>query len=300
MSVVAVYPTALEYEAEIPAGSAGDRKRAWYVKCNSVVDTEDSIYFSGRLPYIGSSFSNNLFMTLRTYSVTRPGKLVWKFTGNYSTRPESQQEREDRQRQAIQVPWYRDPEIDVDVIESTEIPAKDRTGKLIANSFGTPYSDAAARSVFAPTIRVTKNYPSIPSWYYTLGEGQVNTDTVVVTTEVGSHPPFPARTLLFVPKPIGKVQREGPSGFYKYVAISFEMRYKKTGWRYKPLDKGFNYIEYVGSAVKKGSFVDAGSAYEGLLDGTGKKLPAGSPEYYNDFKYYDDGDFSVLPLVAFG
>lgn len=282
-------------DGEIVQYDAGERKRTWIAKVDSVADTSDTVYASGYLPAIGSFLSGSTQLTLRSYTPERLGKFTFKMVGNYSSRTETAKEREERERAIYPVPWLRSPEITGDVIEGTEEPAKDVTGKAILNSYKRNFGSNKDRPTFAPVIRVMTRLATIPSWYYEYGVGVVNSTATTVILETGALPTFPALTLLFAPTTFPRVKREGD---FIYHEIGFELRYKplnedgKCSWDWHPVDNGFEWDE-------DGKEAESTSGSVVLLDGTGKKNPEGADPVYLDFQYHNRKDFSVLPLMAY-
>lgn len=278
--------------AEITQVSGGDRERTWIIRVNSVDDTEDGIYESGALPLIGSSLPGHPQLTLRSYSVGREGKFLFRVVGQYSSRTESKQEREDRNKE-IFPPWQRPPAITCPITEFSDQPLKDKDGQAIRNSFGTPFTTTQPRRRWSPVIRVKAPVASIPSWYYTLA-GKRNNSAVVVTRKTGALPTFPTGTLLFVPGEIGEYVREPkPSGgFYVYDMLNFELHYDVNEWKWEPVDMGPRYFN---GADKESDFPDG----MGFLDGTGGEAIDPNNPTLLDFQYYDLDNFGALPLTEF-
>lgn len=285
-------------DGEMPGLYVGDRKRSWYVKVSSVADTSDTVYASGHIPYIGSALSGAPQCTLRSYTPERIGKFSFKMTGNYSSRPETPKEREERERALILVPWLRSPEITGEVVEGNEEPVKDVTGKEILNSYKRHFGSNKSRPTFAPVIRVTARFRNIPSWYYQYGVGVLNNSATTVRLETGALPAFPAGTLLYAPASFPRVKSEGENWIFIYHEISFELRYKplnedgKSAWDSHPIDNGYEWDE-------GGKEAQSTSGSTVLLNGLGGKLTDGAPPVRLEFKYHNRKDFGVLPLNAF-
>lgn len=278
-----------ESRGEIVQVGAGDRERTWMIRVNSVEDSEDGLYQSGLLPLIGSQLGSNPQMTLRSYSIERVGKFLFKVVGNYSSRNETKEERAIRLAEAYPVPWYEPPEITVSVSEFTDEPLRDIVfDAAICNSFGTPFASTQPRRRFKPIVRVQTNVPSIPSWYYTLGVGVRNADPVIVYLKTGPLPSFPAGTLLFVPESIPRYQVRGP---YVFNQLGFSLEYDPDEWKWMPVDMG---PKYLNSEGKEAEFTDG----LGFLDGTGHEGDKDDPEIL-DFQYYGLGSFADLPLTEF-
>jgi hypothetical protein len=278
--------------AEITQVSGGDRERTWIIRVNSVEDTEDGIYESGALPLIGSSLVGHPQMTLRSYSVAREGKFLFRVVGQYSSRTESKKERDERNKE-IFPPWLRPPAITCPVTEFTDEPLKDKDGRTIRNSFGTPFTATQPRRRWAPIIRVRAPVPSIPSWYYTLA-GKRNSSPVVVTRATGALPTFPTGTLLFVPGEIGEYVRE-PSpggGNYVYDMLNFELHYNEDEWKWEPVDMG---PQYLNDDDEPTYFQDG----MGFLDGLGSEAADPDNPTILDFQYYELANFAALPLTEF-
>lgn len=273
--------------AEVTQVASGDRERTWLIRVNSVNDTEDGLYESGALPLIGSTLGGNSQMTLRSYSITREGKFLFRVVGQYSSRPESRQERDERARD-IFPPWFRPPQITVPVHEFTDEPLKDKDGQGIRNSFGTPFTQTQPRRRWAPIIRVRSPVASLPSSYFTL-PGKRNNAAVTVTRKTGALPTFPAGTLIFVPGDITEYTKEGD--FY-YDWFNFELHYDPSEWKWEPADMG---PKYLNGADKQSDFTDG----MGFLDGTGHQAIDPNTPHYLSFQYYGTADFSSLPLTEF-
>lgn len=273
--------------SEITQIASGDRTRTWLIRVNSVNDTEDGLYESGALPLVGSSLDGNFQMTLRSYSIERVGKFLFKVTGNYSSRPETRQERDEKTRE-IFPPWLRPPKITVPITEWSDEPLKDKDGQAIRNSFGTPFTSTQPRRRWSPIIRVQAPVPSIPSWYFTLA-GKRNNAAVTVYRKTGALPTFPAGTLLFVPGELGEYVREGD---YVYDWLNFELHYNEDEWKWEPVDMGPRYRNGSG---ENADFPDG----MGFLDGVGGQgIDPNNPTLL-DFQYYLLGSFSSLPLTEF-
>ncbi len=274
--------------AEIVQTAAGDWERTWIIRVNSVEDTEDGLYQSGALPLIGSSLNGNPQMTLRSYSVDRVGKFTFKIVGKYSSKNETQAEREARLREEFPVPWWEPPRITLPVVEYADEPLKDKDGVAFTNSFGTPYTTVPPRRRFKPIVRVKTNVASIPSWYYTLGVGVRNADAVTVRLKTGPLPTFPAETLLFVPKDIPEYKMRGPYVFHE---LEFDLEYDPNRWEIELVDMGPRYLN---DDEKEADFPDG----MGFLDSTGHE---GDPDLpaTNTFHYYETASFADLPLTEF-
>jgi hypothetical protein len=272
--------------AEITQISGGDRERTWIIRVNSVEDTEDGIYESGALPLIGSSLVGHPQMTLRSYSVAREGKFLFRVVGQYSSRTESRKERDERNKE-IFPPWLRPPAITCPVTEFTDEPLRDKDGQAIKNSFGTPFISTQPRRRWSPIIRVRAPVASIPSWYFTLA-GKRNSSPVVVTRKTGALPTFPTGTLIFVPGEIGEYIREGD---YVYDMLNFELHYDADEHMWQPVDMG---PQYLNDAEEATYFQDG----MGFLDLTGHEGFADLPVVHT-FQYYDLASFAALPLTEY-
>lgn len=278
-----------ESRAEIHGVGAGDRERTLIIRVNSVADTEDGLYESGLLPFIGNYLDGNFLMTLRPpLIVDRIGKFTFKVVARYSSRNETQAEREERLREIAPIPWFRPPTITCPVNEWSDEPLKDSNGFAICNSFGTPFQTIQPRRRWAPIIRVTAPVQSIPFWYYALA-GYRNNAPVTVIRRTGALPTFPTGTLLFVPGDIGETQQSGP---YVYENVQFELHYDANEHKWEPVDMG---PKYLNDDEKEADFTDG----MGYLDSTGHEGDPNNPATLT-FQHYPLASFAALPLNQWG
>jgi hypothetical protein len=278
-----------EGRAEIHGVGAGERERTLIIRVNSVLDTEDGLYESGLLPFIGNYLDGNIMMTLRPpLLIDRLGKFLFKVVARYSSRNETAQEREERIRELAPIPWNRPPTISCPVNEFSDEPLADSAGNAICNSFGTPFATIQPRRRWSPIIRVVAPVQSIPSWYYALA-GKRNSAPVTVIRRTGALPTFPTGTLLFVPSDIGETKQSGP---YVYDDVQFELHYDANEWKWEPVDMG---PQYYTDDEEKAYFQDG----MGYLDTTGHEGDPNSPATLT-FQHYTTASFAALPLNQWG
>lgn len=288
---MAVTAARLTFEGtdEIHGVGAGERERTLVVRCNNVIDNADGLYESGLVPLIGGYLGSNPLMTLRPpLGIERLGKFLFKVRCRYSSRNETQAEREERLRELAPLPWTRPPTITCPVTEFQDEPLKDSTGVAICNSFGTPFQSIQPRRRWAPIIRVVAPVQTIPTWYYTLA-GKRNSGPVTIIRRTGPLPTFPTGTLLFVPGDIGESQQSGP---YVYENLQFELHYDANEHKWEPVDMG---PKYLNDDEKEADFTDG----MGYLDGTGHEGSSSSPSTLT-FQHYELDSFAALPLNQWG
>lgn len=278
-----------ESRDEIHGIGAGERERTLIIRVNSVIDTSDGLYESGLLPFIGSYLQGNVLMTLRPpLVIERQSKFIFKVVARYSSRNETQAERDERIKEIAPIPWMRPPTITCPVTEWSDEPLKDSNGFAICNSFGTPFQSIQPRRRWSPIIRVSQPVQAIPSYYYALA-GTRNSDPVTILRRTGALPTFPAGTLLFVPGDIGETKQSGP---YTYEEVQFELHFDANEHKWEPVDMGPKYLD---SNEKEADFTDG----MGYLDSTGHEGDPNLPATLT-FQHYPTASFAGLPLNQWG
>lgn len=168
----------------------------------------------------------------------------------------------------------------------------DANGKRYINSAGDDFGDGY--------ISLKKKLISVDFFQYesiSLSEIDIsNRNSTVNKTEFAG---YEKHTLLLT---INKAAR-GFIGRSAYWRIEYKMIYKKAGWGLKVLDKGFNYID--ATTNKSTPFLEGTppTAYEGLLDGAGKRKTANRPADLlvdeDDLEFIEFAPFEELEFSNF-
>lgn len=285
---------------------------------DNVTDTAATVYGSGLLPARYSVLEENVYASLRTFSVhqERNAPKVWRGVARYSAAPLSQQEEERRQtpnpiERFAEISWKTTP------YESPALFTTD--GRTICNSAGETPDQVPVKTDYFWTVTVQKNVPGIP-WWVTDYEGVVNEDDFVI-----DDVPILKRHARLVDIQISNKMREG-TDVYRQLSFTLELRPRR---KYNGLDLPLP-LEGVTSFYN----VSARAAYPfelelpdmGLhkkavggartkfmtddspprpvaqpipMDGTGDKLADPDPDNWllSHWPIYETRDFSILPLT---
>jgi hypothetical protein len=180
-----------------------------------------------------------------------------------------------------------------------EVVQFDIDGNAVLNSAGDYFIDPTpSRDAIHLIAKIQSNVASVPAYVISY-QNAVNSGSVTIGGLVCGIGLVKIQRMV-----IGTREERGGVTFYKF---SFEAHIHKEGWRLKPLDAGFRYLNYSGLPVqiKIDSDGDVSATGDEVttpvpLDGAGGLLVSPSPAtgVFGNFKIYDELDLTVLPGIS--
>lgn len=165
-----------------------------------------------------------------------------------------------------------------------EIVTKDKSGKVVANSAGRPFSNGLTITRF------------IPVWEFYQIDPPVDDETIVDRTETTNDTEFRGRP----PKTVLCIILSSVVGFYygqRRRLTHYQLKFNKRKWTHKRLDVGTTYIDSFSDELP---YTDKyGNVILGGLDGTGSgmKVEAGEPPGVLEFDMYDPVNLNTFLRV---
>lgn len=283
-------------------GRSGDSKGVddtrdtlrWRIVTDNKYDTAQTIYpplaASGLLPKQFEPHPANIFLTCRSVRIDNQADSPyhWTATAEYSSAPIKES---DKEKQEKPNPVDRRAKIRWSTTNYQHVFVEDINGKAVVNSAGDYFAEQpeVERSYWRASI--TKNLTAIPTWVLDLdnpvNESQFSIQGLQVPPETGR----------LCNLAVG--DREIENGF-EYYPLSFDIEFRKNGWKIKPLDQGFRFINLDTGELE--NITDANGdpiTSPHLLDGLGQKLANPSPDtaVFLEFDGYELFDFNNLPLA---
>lgn len=290
MSVLAIYPIApRSAESEGPDNSKATRR--WRIDVSSKLDTEQTIKASGVLPSQYEPLPDNVFMTLRKLSLQHHSEspLSWVATGEYSSAPLSQKERE---KQDNPNPLNRSATRRWSTTQYKVPVEKDIEGNAVVNTAGDAYDPPPEKDSSHWSVTITKNVSSVPAFIIDYQDA-INDDEI----EIGGLT-VPAKMAKIQAIEIGDLMEENNVSFYQF---SYTIEFNKDTWVLSLLQQGLRQKKS-GDATARLPCVDDDDdpvTSPVLLDADGYQLadPQASSGVYVDHDVYEEKDFTVLPGI---
>lgn len=217
-----------------------EMSRTWQLKTDI---RNDNVYLyikalqeSGDLPLQYAPHPFNIFATCRRMSVNDDASgMLYTIKADYSAKPLSQ---DDRNRAETPNPLDRRPRRWIESFEYEIYTNKNRDGKVIANSAGSPYPEPAVIPAADYVVQVRQNFTEWPEWIDDYNNKLNEEDLIIRPTGISKSRTLKAETTIFKYQGCSEPKEE----FGKiYVEISYRLHYRKNGWQDSRVDKGFYY-----------------------------------------------------------
>ena len=260
------------------------------VKTDAKTDRENVVGAASGVPGYGDAHPGFSVAYAASQSITEHSEtpLAWLVVTNYtSKRTLSSNPLNDE----VLVDWSS--EIYQEVVQF------DIDGNAVLNSAGDYFIDPTpTRDAIHLIAKIQSNVASVPAWVISY-QNAVNNASVTIGGLVCLAGLVKIQRIT-----IGTREERGGTTFYKFAS---EAHIHKEGWRLKPLDAGFRYLNYAGVPIPIKLDADGAVSTSGdevttpvPLDGSGGMLVSPSPAtgVFGNFKIYDELDLTSLPGIS--
>lgn len=247
-------------------------QRVWEIKHSSKLDDIFSSIATaqsdGRLPQYLAFHPSVTFASARRMQITEDGQsgVLFLVTVTYSSKPLNVAERD---KFETPNPVNRKPRRWLESLEYEQYTNKDRDGKAIVNSAGSPFLDPAYIPYSDYILHVKQNFTSWPSWVFNYNN-KVNENAITIKPSViAATQTVAAEKALF--KFRGTTEPQEENGI-TFVEISYDLHIRNSddGWQHRPVDKGL--FKLSGDNRVRITVDGADAVEDQFLDGSGTPL----------------------------
>lgn len=293
MGVVSSIPVATGDGSHVGTFLGGEDERIWDVFTNSASDDKWTLIATGAYPVYGSFHPDNPISTCRDVIYSQRSKFYWRVTASYSTRPETQSEKEEREQED---PLNRLPATRWSFNSYTKAIYEDINGEAIVNSAGDYFDPPVEIEEFRPVATVQTNVVAGTLPFNIMDfMGRINSS---VFTFAGQS--VPAESARIVVLDLGEDKR---ASNVSYNVFTYAIEFNPDTYVLRVLDQGFRrqgaiFVEDI--LIEDADGNRARPSSQVLLDGAGDILENPSPATaeFRPFDVYESIDFHGLPGVS--
>ena len=168
----------------------------------------------------------------------------------------------------------------------------DVNGDAVMNSAGDYFLDPLpTRDASRLIVKIKANVTSVPAWLLEEGNNAVNNAGIAVDGVT-----FPEQTVKTSRVRVGqRLYRFG----LKFYPLSYELHYRKEGWKLEPLDAGFRARNGQNEIIQITNDDGSEITSPAPLDGSGGVLtnPTPTSAVFQEFDIYNEHDLTILPGI---